>query len=80
MRFLYSSNGVVLVGFLAVAGYFLWAEHSAHVVAYLPWILVGGCVVMHFFMHRGHNDHGTDAGPRNESVPRSGARHDKSTD
>lgn len=69
----------MLVGFLAVAGYFLWAEHSAHVVAYLPWILVGGCVLMHFFMHHGHKDHGTDEGPRNEPTSQPGEDHDKST-
>lgn len=57
-RFLLSKSGLVLVGFLAVAGYFLWAEHQAHVIAVLPWLLVGGCLVMHLFMHHGHGGHG----------------------
>ncbi len=56
--FLFSRTGLVLLGFLAVAGYFLWAEHEAHIVGALPWLLLGGCLVMHLFMHRGHGgDH-----------------------
>jgi hypothetical protein len=49
------------VVFLAIAGYFLWTEHQAHVIQFLPWILVLGCVSMHFFMHGGHG-HGGDGG------------------
>jgi len=48
MRFWYSRNGAALTGFLAVASYFLWTEHSAHVVAYLPWILVAGFMLIMF--------------------------------
>jgi hypothetical protein len=59
-RFLFSKSGLVLAGFLGVAGYFLWAEHQAHVIAALPWLLVGGCLVMHLFMHHGHGGHGDD--------------------
>ncbi len=47
--------------FLAIGAYFLWTEHQAHVVAFLPWILVLACVGMHLFMHGGHgsgHDHG----------------------
>jgi hypothetical protein len=47
-----------LIGFLAVAAWFLWTEHEAHVIAALPWLLVLGCVVMHLFMHRGHGGGG----------------------
>ncbi len=54
-QFLLSRTGLVLVGFLAVGGYFLWAEHRAHILAYLPLILILGlCLGMHFFMHGGH--------------------------
>ena len=66
-HFLLSGPGLVLLGFLAVAGYFLWSEHQAHMIAALPWLLVGGCLLMHLFMHRGHVGHraghgGTEAG------------------
>ena len=30
-QFLFSKPGLVLMGFLALAGYFLWAEHQAHI-------------------------------------------------
>ncbi len=48
---------IALWGFAAVAAYFLWTEHRAHVVQFLPWILVGLCPLMHFFMHGGSHDH-----------------------
>ena len=52
LRFRY---GLGLLVFLAVAGYFLWAEHQAHILGYLPLILILGlCLGMHFFMHGGH--------------------------
>lgn len=53
--FLFSRAGLVLAGFLAVAGFFLWQEHAAHIIGYLPLILIlGACVGMHLFMHGGH--------------------------
>jgi len=61
-EFLFSRTGLVLLGFLAVAGYFLWGEHQAHVIGALPWLLVGLCLVMHLFMHHGHGDHDGDHG------------------
>ncbi|WP_410480325.1 DUF2933 domain-containing protein [Pseudomonas sp. DCA-1] len=42
------------LGFLAIIGYFLFTEHRAHVIPYLPFLLVLACPLMHFFMHRGH--------------------------
>ena len=54
--------------FLAVAGYFLWTEHQAHVIEFLPWVLILACVGMHLFMHGGHghgggHDHGEGKSP-----------------
>ncbi|WP_198918885.1 DUF2933 domain-containing protein [Pseudomonas chlororaphis] len=46
-------NGYFL-GFLAIVGYFLFTEHRAHVVPYLPFLLLLACPLMHVFMHRGH--------------------------
>lgn len=58
-------------GFAAVAGYFLWTGHRAHVdvvLPYLPWLLVLACPLIHLFMHSGHggHSHGPDSGPRKE--------------
>ncbi len=56
LRFRY---GLGLLVFLAIAGFFLWEEHEAHILGYLPLILlVGVCVGAHSFMHGGHGGHG----------------------
>lgn len=41
--------------FLAVAGFFLWTEHRAHVLGALPYLIFLLCPLMHIFMHRRHN-------------------------
>ena len=50
----------VLIGFVAVAGFFLFIEHRAHVLGILPSLLLLACPLMHFFMHgrHGHGGHG----------------------
>lgn len=53
----------VLIGFLAIAGFFLLAEHQAHVLGALPYLLLLACPLMHLFMH---HDHGKDKGDRHE--------------
>lgn len=53
----------VLVGFIAIAAYFLVTEHRAHLsglLYYLPFLLLLACPLMHVFMHRGHVGHGDD--------------------
>ena len=39
----------------AVAGWFLWTEHRAHLLGALPWLVLLACPLMHVFMHRGHH-------------------------
>ena len=59
--FLRSRGGLVLIAFLAIAGYFLWTEHRAHLLgalSFLPWLLVLACPLLHIFMHGGHGGHG----------------------
>lgn len=56
--------GWAFLGFAAIAGFFLVTEHAAHTIAFLPWLLLLACPLMHIFMHRGHghgghrHDHG----------------------
>jgi hypothetical protein len=45
---------VVLIGFLLVTGYFLLTEHRAHIIPFLPYLLLAACPLMHVFMHHGH--------------------------
>ncbi|WP_119682021.1 DUF2933 domain-containing protein [Indioceanicola profundi] len=49
-------DGAILtaVVFLAVTGFFLWAEHRAHLFGALPYLLLLLCPLMHLFMHGGH--------------------------
>ena len=62
LRFKY---GLGLLVFLAIAGFFLWQEHEAHILGALPLVLIlGACLGMHFFMHGGHGgDHKNDGPP-----------------
>jgi Protein of unknown function (DUF2933) len=62
-------SGVVLLGFLIVAGFYLVTEHTAHVLGVLPFLLLLACPLMHLFMHHGHGGHGRhdDASPRSNT-------------
>ena len=46
--------------FLAIALFFLWEEHRAHILGALLYVLLLLCPVIHLFMHRGHGRHGAD--------------------
>ncbi len=59
--FFSSRWNIGLLVFLAIAGFFLITEHRAHLsglLAFLPFLLVLACPLMHFFMHGGHGGHG----------------------
>lgn len=53
-----SRSGLVFLGFAAIAGFFLWEEHKAHILGVLPYALVLLCPLMHLF-HGGYGDHGS---------------------
>jgi hypothetical protein len=58
-----SRSGLVLVGFLLIAGFFVLTEHTAHVLGVLPYLLLLACPLLHLF-HRGHGGgHGGRGGP-----------------
>ena len=44
---------LVLLAFLAIAGFFLITEHAAHLFGILPYLLVLLCPLMHL-LHGGH--------------------------
>ena len=60
-----SRAGLVLVGFLIVAGALLFTEHRAHVLGLLVWLPLLACPLMHMFMHGGHG-HGSHAQQSND--------------
>ena len=53
------SIGLLVIG--AVAGYFLWTEHRAHLSQWWPYAILLLCPLMHVFMHGGHGGHGGNA-------------------
>lgn len=59
----------VLLGFLAVAGFFLWTEHKAHVMGALPYVLLAACPLLHLFGHGGHGGHGGHRGHQHGPEP-----------
>lgn len=46
----------IFLGFVAVAVFFLWKEHKAHLLGTLPYVFFLACPLMHLFMHHGHNN------------------------
>jgi len=56
--FLLSRAGLVLIGFLIIAGALLFTEHRAHVLGLLIWLPLLACPLMHLFMHGGHRHGG----------------------
>jgi hypothetical protein len=55
--FLTSPAGLVLIGFLAIGGVYLWMEHRAHLLGALLWLPLLACPLIHLFMHHGHGGH-----------------------
>jgi hypothetical protein len=62
-------GGIALVGFVAIAGFFLLTEHTAHVFGALPYVLVLACPLLHFFMHSHHHKGGGSAGADHHQHP-----------
>ena len=73
-----SPGRIVLLGFLAIAVFFLWTEHRAHLLGALPWLLALACPLMHLLMHRrhGHGHHASEhaRGAGEDAEPSHGAR------
>lgn len=43
--------------FLAIAVFFLWEEHRAHILGALPYVLLLLCPLTHLLMHGRHGGH-----------------------
>ena len=53
-----SPSGLTLLAAVAVGGFYLVTEHTAHLFGALPYIVLLACPLMHVFMHRGHHHGG----------------------
>ncbi|QDH70042.1 DUF2933 domain-containing protein [Marilutibacter alkalisoli] len=52
-----SLHGLATLILIGAALYFLFVEHAAHVLPYLPVLIILLCPLMHLFMHKGHGGH-----------------------
>lgn len=57
----------VLLGFAAVALFFLLTEHRAHLYGWLPYLLFAACPLMHLI--HGHGSHGRHSGNHANAEP-----------
>jgi hypothetical protein len=62
-RIIRSPSGLALLAFLAIAGFYLMTEHTAHLVGVLPYALLLLCPLLHLFMHGGHGGRDGHDGP-----------------
>ncbi len=59
----------IFLGFLAIAAFFLFTEHRAHLLGALPFALLALCPLMHLFHGRhGGGGHGAHAADRSDSA------------
>jgi hypothetical protein len=68
-----SRSRLVLLAFLAIAGFFVITEHTAHVLGLLPYLLLLACPLIHLFHGghgRGHGSHGGGTPSRTDETPR----------
>lgn len=54
---------IAWIVFAAIAAFYLWTEHRAHLLGALPFLLLLACPLMHLFMHGGHGHGRGDAPP-----------------
>lgn len=48
-------SGTVFVAFALIAAFFLFTEHRAHLLGWLPFLLLLACPLLHLF--HGHGNH-----------------------
>lgn len=60
-----SPAGIALLVAVAAGGFYLVAEHQAHLFGVLPYLLLLACPLMHLFMHHGHG-HGNHSHERRQ--------------
>ncbi len=49
---------IILIISLVIIGLYLFTEHKAHIFGNAQYLLFGIFILLHFFMHTGHDGHG----------------------
>lgn len=75
-----SRAGLGFLAFLAIAAFFLFTEHQAHLFGFLPYLLLLACPLLHLFMHRKHGGHDKGAGDHAEDHAEHGKHHSEGRD
>lgn len=71
----YPAATIALWGFLAIGVFFLIAEHRAHLLGWLPWLIILACPLLHIFMHRSHGGHDHGGSPPSKGSDRTPHQH-----
>lgn len=59
-----SKTAIGVAVFLVIGAFLLTSEHRAHVLGFLPYLLLLACPLLHVFMHGGH---GKNSGHESET-------------
>lgn len=65
-----SRANLVLIGFLAIGGFYLVTEHRAHLYGWWPFLFILACPLMHLFMHHRHGGHDDSGNPGDRAADR----------
>jgi len=60
------AHKIGLFVFAAIAAFYLWTEHRAHLLGVAPLLIFLLCPIMHLFMHGGHGHHGEGKETQNQ--------------
>ena len=53
----FNGQRITFLLLIVIGGFFLWTEHSAHILGVLPYLVLLLCPILHIFMHKGHGGH-----------------------
>lgn len=63
-------RNIAIVVFAVGGGYYLWTQHQAHVLQYLPFAFFLLCPLMHLFGgHGGHGGHHSEENSQDQRRP-----------
>lgn len=52
-----TNQNLLVIAVIVIALFYLITAHGVHLLAFLPFSFLLGCLFMHMFMHSGHGSH-----------------------